>query len=172
MLASIRCGLHNIMVSHPRHFITSGGLGTMGFGLPAAIGAQVAAPDAPVFLVTGDGSFQMSIQEIATMVQYELPIKIILMNNGVLGMVRQLQKVNCDERYSQIQLHANPDFVKIAEAYHIHAIRVAQVSEVREALLEAINHPGPVLMDFVISEDEMVFPMLPAGKGLTEMLER
>lgn len=159
-------------VSQPRHFITSGGLGTMGFGLPAAIGAQVAAPDAPVFLVTGDGSFQMSIQEIATMVQYDLPIKVILMNNGVLGMVRQLQKVYCDERYSQIQLHANPDFVKIAEAYHIHAIRVTQVSEVREALLEAINHPGPVLMDFVISEDEMVFPMLPAGKGLTEMLER
>lgn len=159
-------------VSHPRHFITSGGLGTMGFGLPAAIGAQVAAPNVPVFLVTGDGSFQMSIQEIATMVQYELPIKIILMNNGVLGMVRQLQKVYCDERYNQIQLHANPDFIKIAEAYHIHAIRVTQVSEVRGALLEALNHPGPVLMDFVISEDEMVFPMVPAGKGLTEMLGR
>lgn len=159
-------------VSAPRHFITSGGLGTMGFGLPAAIGAQIAAPDVSVFLVTGDGSLQMSIQEIATMVQYELPIKIILMNNGVLGMVRQLQKFFCDERYNQIQLHANPDFIKIAEAYHIHGIRVTQVSEVRGAILEAINHPGPVLMDFVISEDEMVSPMVPPGKGLTEMLGR
>ena len=159
-------------VSAPRRFITSGGLGTMGFGLPAAIGAQVAAPHVPVFLVTGDGSFQMSIQEIATMVQYELPIKIILMNNGVLGMVRQLQKVFCDERYNQIQLHANPDFIKIADAYHIHGIRVTQVSEVRAALIEAMNHPGPVLMDFVISENEVVSPMVPPGKGLTEMLGR
>lgn len=159
-------------VSAPRQFITSGGLGTMGFGLPAAIGAQIAAPEVPVFLVTGDGSLQMSIQEIATMVQYDLPIKIILMNNGVLGMVRQLQKVFCEERYNQIQLHANPDFIKIAEAYHIHGIRVTKGSEVRGALLEAINHPGPVLMDFVISEDEVVSPMVPPGKGLTEMLGR
>jgi acetolactate synthase I/II/III large subunit len=159
-------------VSAPRGFVTSGGLGTMGFGLPAAIGAQVAAPNAPVFLITGDGSFQMSIQEIATMVQYELPIKIVLLNNGVLGMVRQLQKLFCDERYNQIQLTANPDFIKIAEAYSIKGIRVENVSEVREALLEAINHPGPVLLDFVISEDEGVFPMVPSGKGLTEMLRK
>lgn len=159
-------------ISTPRSFITSGGLGTMGFGLPAAIGAQVAAPNQPVFLVTGDGSLQMSIQELATLVQYDLPIKIILMNNGVLGMVRQIQKLFLNERYSEIQLHANPDFVKIAEAYHIHGIRVTQVSEVQGALLEAMNHPGPVLIDFVISEDEGVFPMVPAGKGLTEMLRK
>ncbi|HHY26633.1 MAG TPA: biosynthetic-type acetolactate synthase large subunit [Desulfitobacterium dehalogenans] len=162
----------NYPVQAARHFITSGGLGTMGFGLPAAIGAQVAAPDRTVFLVTGDGSFQMSIQELASTVQYQLPVKIILMNNGVLGMVRQLQMVFCDERYSQIQLTANPDFIKIAEAYGIHGIRVTEISEVRNALLEAINHPGPVLMDFVISEDEVVSPMVPPGKGLTEMLGR
>ncbi|AGA69105.1 acetolactate synthase, large subunit [Desulfitobacterium dichloroeliminans LMG P-21439] len=155
-----------------RQFITSGGLGTMGFGLPAAIGSQVAAPNATVFLVTGDGSFQMSIQELATAVQYKLPVKIILMNNGVLGMVRQLQKVFCDERYNQIQLSANPDFIKIADAYGIHGIRVTEVSQVRDALLEAIHHPGPVLMDFVISEDEVVYPMVPPGKALTEMLGR
>jgi acetolactate synthase-1/2/3 large subunit len=144
----------------------------MGFGLPAAIGAQIAAPNVPVFLVTGDGSFQMSIQELATTVQYELPVKIVLMNNGVLGMVRQLQKLFCEERYNQIQLTANPDFIKIAEAYQIRGIRVTQVSEVKEALLEALNHPGPVLIDFVISEEEVVSPMVPPGKGLTEMLGR
>lgn len=159
-------------VSEPRHFITSGGLGTMGFGLPAAIGAQVARPEAQVFLITGDGSLQMSIQELATMVQYELPIKIVLLNNGVLGMVRQLQKLFCDERYSEIQLHANPDFIKIAEAYHIHGIRVTRPEEVDAALEEAIRYPGPVLMDFSISEDEDVVPMVPPGKGLTEMLGR
>ncbi|MGI1659568.1 MAG: biosynthetic-type acetolactate synthase large subunit [Desulfitobacterium sp.] len=162
----------NYPVPAARHFITSGGLGTMGFGLPAAIGSQVAAPHATVFLVTGDGSFQMSIQELATTVQYKLPVKIILMNNGVLGMVRQLQKVFCEERYNQIQLSANPDFIKIAEAYGIHGIRVTEVSQVRDALLEAIHHPGPVLMDFVISEDEVVSPMVPPGKALTEMLGR
>lgn len=159
-------------VQDPRRFITSGGLGTMGFGLPAAIGAQVAAPEAPIFLVTGDGSFQMSIQELATTVQYKLPVKIILMNNGVLGMVRQIQKIFWGERYSQIQLTANPDFIKIAEAYGIHGIRVTEVSQVRGALQEAIDHPGPVLMDFIISEDEVVSPMVPPGKALSEMLGR
>lgn len=159
-------------VKNPRHFITSGGLGTMGFGLPAAIGAQMAAPDKQVFLVTGDGSFQMSIQELATTVQCELPVKIILMNNGVLGMVRQLQKIFCDERYSQIQLKDNPDFIKLAEAYGIKGIRVTEVTQVRQALEEAINHPGPVLLDFIISEDEVVTPMVPPGKKLTEMLGR
>lgn len=156
----------------PRKFVTSAGLGTMGFGLPAAIGAQIAAPEVPVFLVTGDGSLQMSIQELATVVQYKLPVKIILLNNGVLGMVRQLQKVLLDERYSQIQLNNNPDFIKIADAYNIHGIRVTQVSEVKEALVEAMNHPGPVFLDFIISEDEGVFPFVPTGKGLTEMLGR
>jgi acetolactate synthase I/II/III large subunit len=177
-LVTTDVGLHQMWaaqyypVSAPRSFITSAGLGTMGFGLPAAIGAQIAAPKQPVFLITGDGSLQMSIQELATLVQYDLPVKIILMNNGVLGMVRQLQKLFLGERYSEIQLHANPDFIKIADAYHIKGIRVEQVSEVQKAITEAINHPGPVLIDFVISEHEGVFPMVPSGKGLTEMLRK
>lgn len=157
---------------YPRHFITSGGLGTMGFGLPAAIGAKIAAPDKEVFLVTGDGSLQMCIQELATAVQYKLPVKIILMNNGVLGMVRQLQMFMCEERYNQIQLVANPDFVKIAEAYGILGIRVAEIDQVHSALQEAINHPGPVLIDFVISEEEVVYPMVLPGKALSDMLGR
>lgn len=144
----------------------------MGFGLPAAIGAQVADPSAQVFLITGDGSFQMSIQELATTVQCKLPIKIILLNNGVLGMVRQFQKLFYEERYSQIQLRDNPDFVKVAEAYHIRGIRVAHLEEVASAIDEAIAYNGPVLLDFVISEDELVFPMVPSGKELTDMIGR
>lgn len=159
-------------VSQPRHFITSGGLGTMGFGLPAAIGAQVADPDAQVFLITGDGSFQMCIQELATTVQCKLPIKIILLNNGVLGMVRQFQKLFYNERYSQIQLSDNPDFVKVAEAYHILGIRVTRLDEVASALDKAIAYDGPVLLDFTISEDELVFPMVPSGNELTNMIGR
>lgn len=159
-------------VSQPRHFITSGGLGTMGFGLPAAIGAQVADPDAQVFLITGDGSFQMCIQELATTMQCKLPIKIILLNNGVLGMVRQFQKLFYNERYSQIQLSDNPDFVKVAEAYHILGIRVTRLDEVASALDKAIAYDGPVLLDFTISEDELVFPMVPSGNELTNMIGR
>ncbi|WP_434512739.1 biosynthetic-type acetolactate synthase large subunit [Desulfitobacterium sp. AusDCA] len=159
-------------ISSPRQFITSGGLGTMGFGLPASIGAQVARPEAQVFLITGDGSLQMTIQEIATMVQCHLPIKIILLDNGVLGMVRQLQKFLNNERYSQIQLQANPDFVKIAEAYHILGIRVTQLDEVGPAIDQAINYDGPVIVDFVISEEEDVIPMVPPGKEITEMMGR
>lgn len=157
-------------VTRSRQFITSAGLGTMGFGLPAAIGAQIASPESLVFLVTGDGSLQMSIQELATTVQYCLPVKIVLMNNGVLGMVRQLQKHFCDERFNQIQLHANPDFVKVAEAYGIKGIRVQSPEQVVPALEEAIASPGPVLLDFIISQDEIVLPMLPPGKAITEIL--
>lgn len=144
----------------------------MGFGLPASIGAQVARPEAQVFLITGDGSLQMTVQEIATMVQCNLPIKIILLDNGVLGMVRQLQKFLNNERYSQIQLQANPDFVKIAEAYHILGIRVTQLDEVGPAIDQAINYDGPVIVDFVISEEEDVIPMVAPGKEITEMMGR
>lgn len=114
----------------------------------------------------------MTIQEIATMVQCHLPIKIILLDNGVLGMVRQLQKFLNNERYSQIQLQANPDFVKIAEAYHILGIRVTQLDEVGPAIDQAINYDGPVIVDFVISEEEDVIPMVPPGKEITEMMGR
>lgn len=157
-------------VSRGRQFITSAGLGTMGYGFPAAIGAQIAEPDSLVFLITGDGSFQMSIQELATTVQYQLPIKIILMNNGVLGMVKQLQKVFFNERFSEIQLKANPDFIKVAEAYGIKGIRVESPEQVEAAIREAIETPGPVLIDFSISPDEIVLPMVPPGKAITEIL--
>ncbi|AFV01933.1 Acetolactate synthase large subunit [Dehalobacter sp. UNSWDHB] len=158
-------------INQERHFITSAGLGTMGFGLPGAIGAQFAKPDSLVFLVTGDGSLQMSIHELATAVQYHLPIKIVLMNNGVLGMVRQMQKMLFNERFSQIQLDANPDFVKLADAYGIKGRRVEQTDQVEDALKEAVATPGPFLLDFTISPDEVVLPFVPAGQGITEILE-
>jgi acetolactate synthase-1/2/3 large subunit len=155
-----------------RNFATSGGLGTMGYGLPAAMGAQVARPDDLVVLFTGDGSFQMCIQELATIAHNKLPIKIMLMNNGVLGMVRQWQKMFYDQRFSGINLHGNPDFVKVAEAYGIRGIRVDSAEQVRTAIAEAIKHPGPVLLDFTISPDEDVLPMVAPGKPITEMLGR
>ncbi|MCL1790920.1 MAG: biosynthetic-type acetolactate synthase large subunit [Peptococcaceae bacterium] len=157
-------------IRHPRHFITSAGLGTMGFGLPAAIGAQLACPEKTVFLVTGDGSLQMTIQELATTRQNNLPIKIVLMNNGVLGMVRQLQKYLNDERFNQIQLQANPDFVKVAEAYGIKGIRVEKPAEMGPAITAALAEEGPVLIDCLISPDEVVLPMVPPGKAIHEML--
>ena len=153
-----------------RNFATSGGLGTMGFGLPAAMGAQIARPDDLVFLVTGDGSLQMCIQELATIAHNKLPIKIVLLNNGVLGMVRQLQKFFYGERYSQTNLPGNPDFIKVAEAYGIHGIRVDSMEQIRGALAEAIAYPGPVLLDFAISPNEDVLPIVPPGKPITEML--
>ncbi|MDR1605452.1 MAG: biosynthetic-type acetolactate synthase large subunit [Gracilibacteraceae bacterium] len=158
-------------VTQPRHFITSAGLGTMGFGLPAAIGAQIARPDSLVCLVTGDGSFQMSVQELATLRQYGLPVKIILMNNGVLGMVRQFQQTFYRERYNEIQLTANPDFIALAAAYGIKGLRVADPAQARPALEEALSVREPVLLDFVISPDEVVLPMIHPGKLINEMLE-
>ncbi len=159
-------------VQYARQFVTSGGLGTMGFGLPAAIGAQVALPEKTVVLITGDGSLQMSIQELATIAQHKLPVKIVLMNNGVLGLVRQWQIILYDERFSEIQLHANPDFVKVAEAYGIKGIRVTTAQEVKACLQEAFEYQGPVLIDFVISPDEAVFPVVVPGSAITEMLGR
>ncbi|MDR3539548.1 MAG: biosynthetic-type acetolactate synthase large subunit [Desulfosporosinus sp.] len=155
-----------------RNFVTSGGLGTMGFGLPAAMGAQIARPNDLVVLITGDGSFQMCIQELATIAHNKLPIKIILLNNGVLGMVRQLQKFFYGERYSYTDLHANPDFIKVAEAYGIRGIRVDSIEQVRSAITEAIKHPGPVLLDVTISRNDDVLPIVPPGKPITEMLGR
>ncbi len=159
-------------LQYARQFVTSGGLGTMGFGLPAAIGAQVAQPEKTVVLITGDGSLQMSIQELATIAQHKLPVKIVLMNNGVLGLVRQWQIILFEERFSEIQLDANPDFVKVAEAYGIKGIRVTTAQEVKACLQEAFEYQGPVLIDFVISPDEAVFPVVVPGSAITEMLGR
>ncbi|AET69028.1 acetolactate synthase, large subunit, biosynthetic type [Desulfosporosinus orientis DSM 765] len=156
----------------PRNYATSCGLGVMGYGVPSAVGAQIARPGEPVLVITGDGSFQMSIQELGTIAQNQLPIKIILLNNGVLGMVRQMQKMFYDGRYNQISLQGNPDFVKVAEGYGIHGIRVNALEELRSAFEEAFKHPGPVLVEIPISEDENVLPMVPPGKLITEMIVR
>ncbi|MDQ7095916.1 biosynthetic-type acetolactate synthase large subunit [Desulfosporosinus sp. PR] len=157
---------------HMRNYATSCGLGVMGYGLPAAVGAQLARPGDKVFLVTGDGSLQMSLQELGTIAQNKLPIKIILLNNGVLGMVRQMQKMFYEGRYNQIQLEGNPDFVKVADAYGIHGIHINSADQVQAAIAEAVAYPGPVLLDFVISPDEDVLPLVPPGKVITEMIVR
>lgn len=154
----------------PRQFVSSGGLGTMGFGLPAAVGAQVGCPGALVFDIAGDGSLQMTCQELATVAQHRLPVKIALLNNGYLGMVRQWQELFHGRRYSHTRLEGNPDFVKLADAFGIHAIRVTDTEQVRPAIEEAIAYPGAVLLDFWIAEEENVFPMVPPGGELTGML--
>jgi len=155
----------------PRHFISSGGLGTMGYGFPAAIGAQLARPDAVVFDIAGDGSIQMNIQELATAVKYELPVNVAILNNGHLGMVRQWQELFYKKRYSGSVLHdANPDFVKLAEAYGAEGIRVSTPDQVRPAIEQAIKSPKPVILDFVIEQEENVFPMVPAGEAINKMM--
>jgi acetolactate synthase-1/2/3 large subunit len=153
----------------PRHFISSGGLGTMGFGLPAAIGAQVACPDKLVIDVAGDGSIQMNIQEMATAVQYNLPVKVVILNNGCLGMVRQWQELFYDKRYAHTRISA-PDFVKLAEAFGAVGLRAKKPEEVRSVLRKGLATPGPVIMDFVVEPEECVYPMVPAGAPITEML--
>jgi acetolactate synthase-1/2/3 large subunit len=154
----------------PRTLITSGGLGTMGYGFPAAIGAQVAFPDKTVIDIAGDGSFQMNIQELATAVQYNLPVKVAILNNHCLGMVRQWQQLFCDQRYSQTVFEVVPDFVKLAEAYGAVGLRATKPEEVEPSIREALSLPRPVIMDFVVDPNECVYPMVPAGAALTEML--
>ena len=156
--------------TRPRQFITSGGLGTMGYGFPAAIGAQVACPDRTVIDIAGDGSFQMNIQELSTAVREKLPVNVALLNNGYLGMVRQWQEMFFGRRYSSTVLSdGNPDFVKVAEAYGARGILVEHTDQVRDAIDDAIAHPGPVILDFHINPEENVFPMVPAGEAIHRM---
>ncbi|ACX51393.1 acetolactate synthase, large subunit, biosynthetic type [Ammonifex degensii KC4] len=155
--------------TRPRSFITSGGLGTMGFGFPAAIGVQVACPEEVVFDIAGDGSIQMNIQELATAVSYDLPVNVAILNNGFLGMVRQWQELFYRRRYSYTELY-NPDFVKVAEAYGAEGIRVTKPEEVRPALEQAIASPKPVFLDFIIEREENVMPMVPPGESIGKML--
>jgi len=157
-------------VDQPRHFITSGGLGTMGFGLPAAIGAQVAFPDKLVVDIAGDGSIQMNIQEMATAMQCGLPVKIVILNNGYLGMVRQWQELFYQKRYACTGMEVQPDFVRLAEAYGATGLRATRPDEVEAVLQKGIETPGPVIMDFVVEREESVYPMVPAGAPITEML--
>ena len=156
--------------SQPRTFLTSGGLGTMGFGLPAALGAQVAFPDRQVIDISGDGSFQMNSQELATLVQYRLPVKIVILNNNFLGMVRQWQQLFFDKRYSQTCMELPIDFVKLAEAYGATGLSTDKVDEVESVIQQALDTPGPVIMEFKVSREENVLPMVPAGKGIHEMV--
>jgi acetolactate synthase-1/2/3 large subunit len=155
----------------PRGLISSGGLGTMGFALPAAIGAQLAQPEATVWVTVGDGGFQMNIQELATVVQERLPLKIAILNNGFLGMVRQWQEIFFGRRYSGTPL-LGPDFSKVAEAYGIVGLRVSEPGQVAPAIAEAMAQPGPVLIDFRIAQEENVYPMVEPGAALGEMIRR
>lgn len=152
----------------PGSLITSGGLGTMGFALPAAIGARIGRPDLPVWVVAGDGGIQMTIQELATVVQEGLPLKIAVIDNGYLGMVRQWQELFFDRNYCATCLR-NPDFAKIAEAYGIRGLAVERRDGVREAVREAMETDGPVLIDFRVEPEENVFPMVAPGKPLSQM---
>jgi acetolactate synthase-1/2/3 large subunit len=154
----------------PRSLLSSGGLGTMGYGFPAAIGAQIGMPDKVVFDIAGDGSIQMNIQELATAVKYKLPINVAILNNRFLGMVRQWQEIFHDRRYSATCLIDNPDFVKIAEAYGAKGIKVTKKKDVRPAIEGAIKSPQTVFIDFEVTREENVFPMVPAGKAITEMI--
>ena len=154
----------------PGKFVTSGGLGTMGFGLPAAIGAQVACPDELVVDIAGDGSIQMNIQEMATAVQCGLPVKVVILNNGYLGMVRQWQELFYEKRYACTCMAAQPDFVKLAEAYGATGLRATRSEEVQAVLEKGLSTPGPVIMDFAVEREESVYPMVPAGAPITEML--
>ena len=171
----------------PRTFLSSGGLGTMGYGFPAAIGAKIAVPQRPVFDIAGDGSIQMNIQELATAVLNKIGVKIVILNNSFLGMVRQWQELFYNKRYSQTCLarkkdcpkiclpdgkchYYTPDFVKLAEAYGAKGIRITKSKDVKGALKEALKTPGPVVMEFIINKEENVFPMVPAGASLKQII--
>ena len=156
--------------TQPRQMITSGGLGTMGFGLPAAVGAKLACPDKLVIAVVGDGGFQMTNQELATAVQYDLPVKILIMNNGYLGMVRQWQEMFYDRTYSEVDISVAPDFVKLAEAYGAAGFRATQPDELHDVLSAALNHKGVAVIDVVVSKEENVFPIVPAGANANDMI--
>jgi acetolactate synthase-1/2/3 large subunit len=153
-----------------RTFLTSGGLGTMGYGTGAAIGAQVACPNRRVVHIAGDGSFRMNLNELATISHYKLPIVIIVANNGTLGMVRQWQKMFYDKRYSQTTLDRPPDFLKLADAFDVMGFRATDEAGFAKAFDEALESKGPALIDCYMDIDEMVFPMVPAGKPIDELL--
>jgi len=156
--------------TQPRSLITSGGLGTMGFGFPAAIGAQVGNPDRLVINIAGDGSIQMNIQELGTAVTNQIPVKVVILNNFYLGMVRQWQEFFFNKRYSGTVLDQNPDFVKIAEAYGAKGFKITKVDQLQGTLKEAFETPGPVVVDCHVEREENVLPMVPAGGAIHQMI--
>lgn len=155
----------------PNNHLTSGGLGTMGFGLPAAIGAQYASPESAVVAVSGDGSIMMNIQELATLKRYNIPVKIVLFDNKALGMMRQWQELFFNENYSEVDLSDNPDFVKVAEAFGIPSFRVERADEVDDAIDRMFDQKGPVLLHVLIDPKENVWPLVPPGKSNEQMME-
>ncbi len=156
--------------AEPRRWINSGGLGTMGFGLPAAMGAAIGCPDQLVVCVAGDGSVQMNMQELATCAQEKIPVKVLIMNNGYLGMVRQWQELFWDKRYSQVDMGEYPDFVKLAEAYGATGLRLRDKTTLVDDLREAMALPGPVIVDVRVTREENTYPMIPAGRAAREMV--
>lgn len=156
--------------SRARQWITSGGLGAMGFGVPAGIGAQLARPDQLVVAVVGDGGFQMTNQELIVAVQYELPVKVLIMNNGYLGMVRQWQEMFYDRTYSEVDLSVSPDFVKLAQAYGALGIRATRPEELEDVLTAGLSHKGVAVIDVVVAKEENVFPIVPAGGNSRDMI--
>ena len=154
----------------PRTLLTSGGLGTMGYGFPAAVGAQFAFPQKKVITVAGDASLQMNIQELATVVANKLPIKVIILNNRYLGMVRQWQDLFYNQNYSSTNMEAQPDFVKLAEAYGAEGYRITSAADLRPVLEKALGTPNPAFIDVVVEREENVYPIVPAGAALDEML--
>ena len=155
----------------PENHLTSGGLGTMGYGLPAAVGAQIACPKANVINVTGDGSIMMNIQELATIKRYQLPVKIVVMDNQCLGMVRQWQELFLERRYSETDLYDNPDFVKVAEAFGIPAMQISHKDQVPEAIKRLHEDTGPLLVHILLDKEANVWPFVPPGKSNSVMLE-
>jgi len=156
---------------NPCSLLTSGGSGTMGYEVPAAMGAQVASPDGTVWSIAGDGGFQMTLCELATIVENKLPVKFAILNNGFLGMVRQWQEIFFESSYVSTGYSGNPDFVKLAEAYGIKGIRVTDKTQVKTAIQDAMEHDGPVLIDFIVEQEENVYPMIPSGMTVEDMIE-
>ncbi len=157
--------------SYPNSWVTSGGLGTMGFEVPAALGAKVGQPDKAVWSIAGDGGFQMTFPELATAVENNIDVKFAILNNNNLGMVKQLQDLSYDSEYTATQYAGNPDFVKIAEAYGITGIRVTDKTEVSSAIQTAITTPGPVIVEFIVRQEENVYPFIPSGQTVNDMIE-
>lgn len=159
-----------LQFSHPKKWLTSGGLGTMGYGVPAALGAQVANPDATVICVSGDASFLMNMQELSTIKQYNLPVKIFILNNRYMGMVRQWQELVYEKRESQSYMDSLPDFMKLAESFGIKGLECENPAHLDQKILEMLNHKGPVLFNCLVAKSENVFPMIPAGSAHNEIL--